>query len=302
MRWIWLLVGVAAAGEPADHVEKSFRDMDRDGDGKLARTEWRGRPRAFDRMDRNGDGMLTLAEVRAARAESGALSLVAALAELDADKDLKISRAEWEALDGFFPRFDLDQDGAIGRREFHEGQRKDESEAMRAHFAQWDKDGDKKLARREHRASGPLDFERRDLDDDGFLSPAEWEHAVAVTFGGIRFVNRLFETHDKNKDAKLQRAEWKAFLATFETLDRNQDGHLAPPEIPPNVFPRRLSNYAYVWRFDRDRDGRVTKKEWRGTNDLFTSFDTDGDGAITRKDFRKEVTAEDAENAEKKKD
>jgi len=46
-------------------VQERFRQMDRDGDGKLTRDEV-GRPALFQRLDQNGDGVVTLDEARKA--------------------------------------------------------------------------------------------------------------------------------------------------------------------------------------------------------------------------------------------
>lgn len=46
-----------------DRVARDFNHTDRDGDGKLSRTEWNRRGN-FDRLDTNNDGQLTLKEVR----------------------------------------------------------------------------------------------------------------------------------------------------------------------------------------------------------------------------------------------
>ena len=56
---------------PKDEVERKFRKLDRDGDGKVSRKELTNRAR-FDRLDANGDGAITLEEARAAQSSAPA--------------------------------------------------------------------------------------------------------------------------------------------------------------------------------------------------------------------------------------
>jgi Ca2+-binding EF-hand superfamily protein len=45
-------------GKGGRNVQDMIRRADSDGDGKVTRDEWTGRPQMFDRMDKNGDGVL----------------------------------------------------------------------------------------------------------------------------------------------------------------------------------------------------------------------------------------------------
>ncbi|KPK22148.1 MAG: hypothetical protein AMK69_20385, partial [Nitrospira bacterium SG8_3] len=54
-----------APAEAQKTPEKIMRNSDLDGDGRISRDEWRGKPRGFNRFDTNGDGYLTLEELRA---------------------------------------------------------------------------------------------------------------------------------------------------------------------------------------------------------------------------------------------
>src|SRR5436309_6163852 len=81
MRTDWVmavaLIAVAFAGgalaatpaeaqwwRPAPRPEIRYGDMDRDGDGVITRSEWRGTRQAFDAADWNRDGVLSGDEVR----------------------------------------------------------------------------------------------------------------------------------------------------------------------------------------------------------------------------------------------
>jgi hypothetical protein len=41
-----------------------YRGMDRNADGVITRSEWRGNDRSFEQHDRNDDGVLSGSEVR----------------------------------------------------------------------------------------------------------------------------------------------------------------------------------------------------------------------------------------------
>jgi hypothetical protein len=49
----------------ARKLDKKFKKLDVNNDGKLSRDEWKGRAKAFDRLDTNHDGVLTKDELAA---------------------------------------------------------------------------------------------------------------------------------------------------------------------------------------------------------------------------------------------
>jgi Ca2+-binding EF-hand superfamily protein len=55
----------------ARQVRQRVRRMDANGDGTISREEWRGKPEMFDRIDADKDGKLTPAEFRALRGARG---------------------------------------------------------------------------------------------------------------------------------------------------------------------------------------------------------------------------------------
>jgi hypothetical protein len=110
--------------------QERFRGMDRDGDGVITRAEWRGNDRSFRNHDTNNDGVLSGAEVRAVERDEG---LGAAdngrgarftdwtenrFADLDRNRDGRLSAAEWPADRAVFAAVDRNDDQSLSRAEF----------------------------------------------------------------------------------------------------------------------------------------------------------------------------------------
>jgi hypothetical protein len=102
-------------GDQARVTNTRFRGMDRNGNGIIERSEWRGNARSFQNQDWNNDGVLSGREVRAnavrvrnrnSRAEA-----------LDRNRDGVIERGEWMGTRNEFNRLDRDHDGRITNAE-----------------------------------------------------------------------------------------------------------------------------------------------------------------------------------------
>jgi hypothetical protein len=96
-----------------------------------------------------------------------------------------------------------------------------------------------------------------DANRDGVFTCDEWKS----------FANRLFASADRNHDGKLdpsefaivQKADASLAEADFGYFDENQDGKITRKEFveKPNAF---------ILRFDRNGDCRVTAEEIRAAN------------------------------------
>ncbi|MCW5773695.1 MAG: EF-hand domain-containing protein [Rhodospirillaceae bacterium] len=115
-------------------VEVEFKAFDANGDGKLTKAEVdaaRGKPMLLLIADANHDGVVTKEELAKAFAGRGATARDRMFARLDADKDGKISAAEYQASgEQRFARLDRNKDGVItadeiGRRGRHGDRRRD---------------------------------------------------------------------------------------------------------------------------------------------------------------------------------
>ncbi|OFW17414.1 MAG: hypothetical protein A3F70_10515 [Acidobacteria bacterium RIFCSPLOWO2_12_FULL_67_14] len=105
-------------------MARRFRGMDRDGDGRITRSEWRGSARSFDVHDWNDDGMLSGNEVDAGSARVGRtlededFERDEEFASLDANNNGRIELREWHASAGAFDRLDVNNDNRLTRAEF----------------------------------------------------------------------------------------------------------------------------------------------------------------------------------------
>jgi Ca2+-binding EF-hand superfamily protein len=148
-----------------------FKALDKNGDGKVSRDEFTGRPAMFDRVDANGDGYLEAAEIKAlvASAPKQAAAAVTGrpgsrIMAMDKDGDGRVSRGEYAGAPAVFDRLDSNGDGFLGKEEADDGPR-----VMLEQLRGMDANGDSKLSRDEFR--GPAQrFERLDADKDGFVT------------------------------------------------------------------------------------------------------------------------------------
>lgn len=57
----------AKKGAAKKTPEERFKEMDKNGDGKVTKDEWKGNPAQFDRLDKDHKGYITLEDMKAGR-------------------------------------------------------------------------------------------------------------------------------------------------------------------------------------------------------------------------------------------
>ena len=113
--------------------------------------------------------------------------------------------------------------------------------------------------------------------------------ALAQIPGGARAIETLRRA-DANHDDVVTRAEFTAFRQTqFSRLDRNRDGVISSrdaPRLGGRRGPNGLTFPDLIARFDADRDGRVTRREFvQGPTPGFSQVDVNGDDVASRSEF-----------------
>ena len=101
----------------AGAMNNRLRGMDRNNDGRITRSEWRGNENAFERRDRNGDGVLAGRELRRnnrnRNRDRGDDERIDSLGAIDRNRDGVVSRGEWRGSRGEFDRLDRNRDGYL---------------------------------------------------------------------------------------------------------------------------------------------------------------------------------------------
>jgi hypothetical protein len=98
-----------------------FLGMDRNGDGRITRDEWRGNDNSFAQHDWNDDGVLSGDEVRPGAQPSNRRDTQnrARFDRLDLNDDNAISLSEWVGTRNAFERLDRNDDGVLSFDEFN---------------------------------------------------------------------------------------------------------------------------------------------------------------------------------------
>jgi Ca2+-binding EF-hand superfamily protein len=208
-----------------------FAGMDRNGDGVIARSEWRGNEQAFLVHDWNRDGVLSGAEVQpGARRPQGDPqddypigqdnTLTQRFRDLDRNRDGRISRTEWLDDVEAFRRADTDRNNLLTLDEFGNADFDD----ARMRFEMLDVNRNGRVERSEWRSSADA-FTWLDRNRDGVLSRVEVVGAEeADAFDA-------FTSLDVNRDRRISIDEWTWSRRSFDQRDINGDGLLTRAEL-----------------------------------------------------------------------
>ena len=172
----------AASTSSVNNARMRYADLDRNRNGQIEKSEWRGSPRSFAIHDWNNDGVLSGDEVRAGanpppgslEADDYNMSTGDRFSYLDVNNNGSVDRNEWDgSLDTFY-QLDRNDDGRITRAELNNGRRNT--------FASLDANGDGRINLAEwgwsHRS-----FDDMDTNKDGVITRDEFRSGAVPTTG-----------------------------------------------------------------------------------------------------------------------
>jgi Ca2+-binding EF-hand superfamily protein len=159
-------------------AQMRFRAMDTNNDGVITRAEWRGNDRSFRNHDWNNDGILSGDEIRQGAVpprenqnENGFYEWTrAGFRSVDANRDNRITRNEWNYDYELFLRADRNRDNVLTLAEFLGGESVDLDREDR--FSDLDTDNNGVIERREWHGTREA-FNWLDRNNDGRLSRSE---------------------------------------------------------------------------------------------------------------------------------
>ena len=220
-------------------------------------------------------------------------------AEMDANKDGRITRDEWRGSRQSFLVHDWNNDGELsgdevrpaGRRpvnedpDFTEGRLENQDWTARR-FTRLDINQDSRIVR----AEWPYDwqsFRRADRNRDNILTRTEF-----LSEDNIDDDRECGLSHcDLNGNGRIERSEWHGSNEAFAWLDRNRNNVLSYDEL---VDAESAEASDLFTRLDTNRNGRVELREWQWSRVSFDKRDQDNDGVLSRRELPASTTAANA--------
>ncbi len=101
----------------------------------------------------------------------------------------------------------------------------------------------------------------------------------------------FFERLDLNKDGKIQKSEFKDGEQAFKEADRSKNGELSRKEVSAYIkaglerAKRMPRTDNFMDLFDRNRDEKVTKREYDGPGQFFRMYDHNKNGVIVQEEL-----------------
>ena len=210
-----------------------FPGMDRNGDGRITRQEWRGSDQSFRVHDWNGDGVLAGDEVRTGarrrnQQDFGDEALIdwtdREFNTMDRDGNNRLTTTEWLHDWDTFNRIDRNNDNIVTRQEFLAA---DAAGSDTGRFDTLDTNNNGRIERIEWRGTRDA-FDFLDRNNDGWLTRAELTNDEVGSWD-------QFDRLDTNGDRFITRNEWNGTVFSFNARDANRDGRLTEAEFNRNA-------------------------------------------------------------------
>jgi hypothetical protein len=302
---IGLAVMVLASASDVQ-AQTRFQGMDRNNDGQITRAEWRGNDQSFRNQDWNGDGVLSGEEVRPGgrrqtwnqdwnrdgRVDNQDAQIAQRFRGYDMNNDNRVAASEWPAEQRLFTRLDTNRDRFLTIEEYTTGAgfRLDAQGGPANRFSNIDLNRDGWVTRNEWNM-GTTDFNRLDINRDNRISRFEFENDTA-SYNDTNYSSAQFANVDTNRDGWIARSEWRMGAAEFDRIDINNDNRVSRFEFE-NVASSNdtdpSSEYDRFTTVDVNRDGWLTRSEWRGSEAGFSRLDTNRDNRLSRTEYDAEV-------------
>jgi Ca2+-binding EF-hand superfamily protein len=210
----------------------------------------------------------------------------------DRNNDGRITRAEWRGPEQEFRERDLNRDGILSGIEvrddnWEESNWEESSENWDAEtFMALDRNRNGRVTRGEWRGDVAT-FRRVDRNRDNQITRAEFLNANAGFDVDVDATD--FEALDDDYNGRIDRPEWNGTRAMFDRLDANRDGWLSRRELAANdVAVATGDDFGNV---DLNRNGVISRNEWRADYNEFSRYDRNRDGVISRAEYGTGVDA-----------
>ena len=297
-------IGVAAivlATASGTAAQNRFRGLDTNNDGVITRQEWRGNDRSFRNQDWNGDGVLSGDEVRTGArrqdwdqdwnrdgiVDRQDTQIAQRFYGYDMNTDGRVAVNEWPGDQRLFTRLDTNRDRFLTIQEYTTGAgfRLDAQGGPVYRFSSLDANRDGSISRSEW-TLGNADFNRLDVNRDNRITRFEFENDTTGNAGSPS--SGEFATFDLNRDGWITRSESRLSAGEFDRFDVNNDNRISRFEFENAAPLGDLDSSSQPDRFDvvdRNRDGWLTRSEWRGAEAGFTRLDTNRDNRLSRSEY-----------------
>ncbi|MDJ0973355.1 MAG: EF-hand domain-containing protein [Planctomycetota bacterium] len=312
-----VLTAVPAAAEDLPQTSRFFEEYDKDADGFVTEQEFDGSREVFRLLDKNDDGKVSTAELglpadyrpdpnakkrremaeRRNRGRRGGNSqqdrmqrLRRLFEQADVNQDGVVTKAEWKGNANLFDRLDRNQDGKLDRTDYP------------ALFGAMGMD-DEMMGGGDGKGAKP----KTDVTPGG-AEPNKKPRANKADKPGkgmrgmrdlsVEQVRKRFQELDQDADQQLT-AEDGVNAKLVERMDTDQSGGVSLAEFEAAVTkaqkrakpakkggganPDRIKKM--LQRFDQDRDGKVSRDEFPGSDDRFDRMDVNKDGFLSDADF-----------------
>lgn len=222
-------------------------------------------------------------------------------ADLDSDRDGRISASEASANAGFNSRFsviDADGDGYATEAEYRgyaanaktPGDGGQEGATASTSWADLDTDDDGRISTMEASSNAGLNsnFASIDSDGDGYLTDSEYRSYASASGSASEIPqwDALAEL-DSDGDGRIGSDELVGFVGTFAAMDADGDGSVTDAEYRASLAASGATGDGRgAWSvMDRNRDGLLSKTEIDGFSDSFKSMDADSDGYVSNSEY-----------------